>query len=114
MRGFLKMAALGWGFLMPLLGVADDRGEAVLGKTIDVKLPAQHATTALIQLSTLAGLQIVMRGHLLDSIDTPELHGRMSVGVALDRILQATPHSIQVTEGNTVTVIVPSIITTVR
>lgn len=75
-----------------------------LGKMVTVDVPPQKVSTALIELSKQAGVQVIMPGTELDKLETQGVHGQMTLGEALSKLLQGTPLRFHETAPNTITV----------
>src|SRR5436190_520228 len=84
------------------LAAADDNG--LLDRKFEVDIAAQEASTAVIELSKQAGVQVAMAGGSLDGAHTDGLHGAFSLRDALTQLLQGTPYAFQQTAANTITV----------
>ena len=61
-----------------------------LARTIMVDIGPQKVSTALLELSRQAEIQVLMPGLVADERATQGVHGRMSVGEALTRLLEGT------------------------
>jgi iron complex outermembrane receptor protein len=78
---------------------AQDQG---LARVVSFGIAPQKVSTALIQLSNQAGVQVLMPGELTDSKNTRGVHGKMSVEQALDRLLEGTQLRYRLTGENVI------------
>ena len=79
----------------------------VLDKAVDVNVSSQKVSTALIELSKEAGIQLLMPGRDLDKFETRGVHGHMSLRAALAGLLQDTKYGFHQAGENTVGIDAP-------
>lgn len=65
--------------------------EGVLAKKVEVNIPAQPLTTALLALSKQSDVQILMPADLVNGLNSKGAQGSMSLGQALSILLDGTP-----------------------
>lgn len=82
------------------------RNEA-LEKILLVDVSAQKVSTALIELSKEAGIQLLMPGKSLDNFATPGVHGRMPLREALAELLRGTRYGFHQVGENTIGIDAP-------
>ena len=98
-------------FLVPLALAfaitAQAQQSQVLEKTVRVDVPAQKVSTALIELSKEAGIQLLMPGKSLDKFATPGVRGQMSLRAALTELLRGTRYEFHQIGENTIGIDAP-------
>ncbi len=87
-RRILKFAVAA--ALVSSLNVSADDLAGALDRTISVNIPPQKVSTALLQLSEQAGVQVLMPGELVDRHSTRGVKGSMSIEQALRTLLDGT------------------------
>jgi outer membrane receptor protein involved in Fe transport len=65
-------------------------GREMLEKTVKVDIRPQKVSTALIELSQQAGIQVLMPGELVEALDSGGVSGEMTVQEAVARLLEGT------------------------
>jgi len=63
---------------------------ATLSKVVKFEIPPQKVSTALIELSHQAGIQVLMPGALVDSLQSGGVSGQMTVREAISKLLRGT------------------------
>lgn len=76
--------------------------EQGLSRIVSVGIGPQKVSTALIELSNQAGVQVLMPGVITDSVSTRGVRGTMSVEQALIQLLEGTPLRYRVTSENVI------------
>lgn len=108
-KGLRLVACCAWAMMVLMFSSHAYAQQAQgLSKTVTVDVPAQKVSTALIELSKQAGVQVIMPGAELDKFYTQGIHGTMSLRDALDKLLQGTPLIFLETAPNTITVKPPT------
>jgi len=97
----LLCALLGAGVLGAGISPAAFAGDA-LDKVVNVDIPAQPLTGALIMLSKQSGAQILTPADLVGEHSTAGVHGQMSIRDALSGLLKGSPLGFHVAGENTV------------
>ena len=77
---------------------------AGLQRAVNVDVAPQKMSTALIELSKQAGIQLMMPGATLDKVNTSGVHGHMTLGDALGKLLEGTDLGVRESGPNTYTV----------
>ena len=109
MRGIhhLKCCRLSLLLALGLAITAHAQQAKVLEKTMHVDVSAQKVSTALIELSKEAGIQLLMPGKSLDKFETPGVHGQMSLREALAELLRGTRYGFHQVGENTIGIDAP-------
>jgi len=81
--------------------------DALLDRTVHVDIPPQQLTSALIQLSKQAGIQVLMSADAVSGVATQGVHGDMPLGAALGTLLGGTKFGFHAAGVNTIGVDVP-------
>lgn len=87
-----------------LLAFATHAQPDALDRSVDLHIAPQRLSSALIELSKQAGVQVLMPGNDLDDYQTRGLHGHMPLRDALQALLQETPARFRHTGTSTITV----------
>jgi iron complex outermembrane recepter protein len=86
MRAVLTAVA----FMLAMSGVTARAADSLLAKTVNVDIPAQQLTSALIALSKQAQIQVVMSSDVVDGLRTQGVRGQMELRTAIAELLQGT------------------------
>lgn len=77
------------------------------GKNIQFSIPAQPLSSALIEFSRQANVQVLTAGSQLDGVSTRGVSGTYSVGAALQQLLAGTGFGYRMTGSDTVSLVAP-------
>lgn len=108
--GLLALALSGAGWAQDAAAeqvAAASVNSAALDRRIAVDLSEQTLSAAIIELTKLAGVQLVMPGGPLHEETTPGLHGEMTLREALTRLLKGSGATFRETSPGTIAIDVP-------